>query len=238
MKQFVHMTTRLGLRLFLIVTILAGALAVSGAQTARAASIGCTASDLITAIDDANANPDTTTIDLAASCTYTLSDPIPDADGYHGLEITTPVTINGNGANITRDSSAPLFRILLVTAGGSLTGNNLTVSNGNMNTVWPSQPKGGGILNFGAVTLNHSTVSGNSTGDGGGGIYNGGTLNVTGSTVSSNTADNAGAGIMNYDSGIATVTVRISRVAKSRVARISCSVLSLPGAPSAGRAGA
>ena len=204
MKQFVHMTTRLGLRLFLIVTILAGALAVSGAQTARAASIGCTASDLITAIDDANANPDTTTIDLAASCTYTLSDPIPDADGYHGLEITTPVTINGNGANITRDSSAPLFRILLVTAGGSLTGNNLTVSNGNMNTVWPSQPKGGGILNFGAVTLNHSTVSGNSALSDdptpesndlgfGGGIYNSNILTVNNSTVSGNSTGDGGA---------------------------------------------
>ena len=134
MKQFIRTTTRLGPRLFLIVGLLAGALAVSGAQTAQAASIGCTASDLITAIDDANANPDTTTIDLATSCTYTLIDPVPDADGYHGLEITTPVTINGNGATITRDSSAPIFRILLVTASGSLTVDNLTVSNGNMNS--------------------------------------------------------------------------------------------------------
>lgn len=215
MKQFIRTTTRLGPRLFLIVGLLAGALGVSGAQTAQAASIGCTASDLITAIDDANGNPDTTTIDLATNCTYTLTVPVPDADGYHGLEITTPVTINGNGATITRDNSAPIFRILLVTGSGSLTAGNLTVSNGNMNSPWPSQPKGGGILNFGTVTLNDSTVSGNSAlSDNsapesndlgfGGGIYNANVLTVNNSTFSGNSTGDGGGGI--YNQGTLNVT--------------------------------
>jgi hypothetical protein len=196
-----------GLRLILLAVLCAGVLGLSGAQPAHAASIGCTVNDLITAIDNANANPDTTTIDLATNCTYTLTVPISDGSGFHGLEITTPVIINGNGATITRDSSAPIFRIFLVTSTGSLTVGNLAVSNGNMNSPWPSQPIGGGILNFGTVTVNNSTVSGNSAvsdnpvpesnDDGfGGGIYNSNILILNNSTVSGNSAAEGG-GIFN-----------------------------------------
>lgn len=194
--------------LMLLAIVLAGVLTLGGARTARAASFGCTTNDLITAIADANGNPDPTTIDLATSCTYTLTDPISDADGYHGLEINSPVTINGNGATITRDGSAPKFRILLVTAGGSLTVDNLTVSNGNLNTddVGASQPIGGGILNYGTVTLNNSTVSGNSATledpssedlGFGGGIYNANMLTLNNTTVSGNSTGQAGGGIFN-----------------------------------------
>lgn len=53
---------------------------------------------------------------------------------------------------------------------------------------------GGGIYTkLGAVTVNSSTLSGNSASDLGGGVLNAGALNITNSTLSGNTADFAGA---------------------------------------------
>ncbi len=59
---------------------------------------------------------------------------------------------------------------------------------------------GGGILNMlsGTVTLDHSPVTDNQTlSGGGGGIYNGGTLTLSYSTVKDNTAATFGGGIWN-----------------------------------------
>lgn len=61
---------------------------------------------------------------------------------------------------------------------------------------------GGGILNFGTLSISHSTVSGNSaplSGGAGGGIANTGTgiLTISSSTLSGNSANSAGGGIIN-----------------------------------------
>jgi hypothetical protein len=56
---------------------------------------------------------------------------------------------------------------------------------------------GGGIKNFGTLTLTNSTVTGNTTVLYGGGIYNGGTLTLTNSTVTGNTTVLFGGGIYN-----------------------------------------
>jgi hypothetical protein len=61
---------------------------------------------------------------------------------------------------------------------------------------------GGGISNFGTVTLTQSTISGNSAGTGGG-IYNFGNLTLAQSTLSGNSAINGG-GIFNL--GTVTLT--------------------------------
>jgi hypothetical protein len=46
---------------------------------------------------------------------------------------------------------------------------------------------GGGVANFGTMTMNRSTVTGN-TATYGGGVFDNGALTVTGSTVTNNTA--------------------------------------------------
>jgi uncharacterized repeat protein (TIGR01451 family) len=74
-----------------------------------------------------------------------------------------------------------------------------TIQNG---TALYGYPVGGGIYNRGTFTLNKSTVSGNTAGDGGGGIFNEDilTLNdstVSGNTVSGNTTGGSGGGIYN-----------------------------------------
>jgi len=68
---------------------------------------------------------------------------------------------------------------------------------------------GGGISNAGTLTLNNSTVSGNTSPvNGGGGIYNeyAGTLTLNNSTVSGNTAPSLGNGGGIYNVGTVTLT--------------------------------
>src|SRR5438128_2374981 len=135
-------------------------------STAQAATfnVGCGVNNavnvqtLINAIKAANDeinNPGADTISLAAGCIYTLT----AADnGSNGLPVvTSTITIDGNGATITRDSGAPSFRIFDVAAvGGDLSLDSLTASNGDL-----FSGNGGGILNEGTLTLTASTLSGN-----------------------------------------------------------------------------
>jgi hypothetical protein len=76
--------------------------------------------------------------------------------------------------------------------GGTMTINNSRVSQNfaGMNDPFPTG-FGGGISNYGTVTITNSTINNNETWVDGGGIYNGGfgTLTITGSTVSENRAD-------------------------------------------------
>ena len=62
---------------------------------------------------------------------------------------------------------------------------------------------GGGLLNFGTVTLTDCTISGNVANDGGGGIFNYGTVTLTDCTISGNSAPRGG-GVFNL--GTATLT--------------------------------
>ena len=85
----------------------------------------------------------------------------------------------------------PAFRILSVGSTGDLTLNAATLTGGN-------DSYGGGIDSWGALTLNNSTVSGNSAGIyGGGGIHTAGAATLNNSTVSGNTTTGAGGGISN-----------------------------------------
>jgi hypothetical protein len=70
--------------------------------------------------------------------------------------VISAIVIDGNGSTITREPSAPQFRILEVAGNGNLTLEETTVTGG----VSPSQPGGGGVLNEGTVALTRSTVSG------------------------------------------------------------------------------
>jgi predicted outer membrane repeat protein len=215
---------------------LAFALALGQVPIARAAGIGvggsCTLVDAITA-----ANTDTMTGGCAAGSgadTITLSGNVTltsvnnGHDYYYGAnglpQITSAITIEGNGFTIARDGGAPAFRIFQVNSSGNLTLNDTAITGGNANfgggiysrygtlTLNGSTISGnigndgGGMWSRATVTLNDSTVSGNSSSGQGGGITNNsGTLILMGSTVSGNTAG-FGGGISNTVSGTATVT--------------------------------
>jgi CSLREA domain-containing protein len=128
------------------------------------------------------------------------------------LSITKPVMIAGpgagaltvNGNNATRDFVVgQIFsqNLRLVVAI-----NGLTVSGGN-------SAYGGGLLNFGTLTITNTTFSGDTaTGNGGGGIYNDGALTLTNCTVSGNStlgstsSATAGGGLLNLSAGTVTMT--------------------------------
>lgn len=131
------------------------------------------------------------TINMTADVTLTAS------RGYYvyadtGLAVvSTPITIEGNGHTISRSSAAPDFRILAVDYTGDLTLNEVTVSGGAL----VGFVGGGGIANYGALTLNDSVVSDNYAYFYGGGILNYSVLTLNRSTITSNATYRSGGGI-------------------------------------------
>ena len=114
------------------------------------------------AVDACTAGSGADTITLAPGGTYTLTGIDNTTEGNNGLpSITSDITIDGNGATIERDSAVQAFRIFHVSFNGNLTLNEVTVSNGRA-TGSGLGSFGGGILNFGTVTITNSTISGNS----------------------------------------------------------------------------
>ena len=100
------------------------------------------------------------------------------------------------GAGISSELSGPI-----VVSGGS------TISDNEFATPTPSKPSngfGGGVFgSLGSITIDNSTISGNSTtGAGlGGGVYgNLGSITIDGSTITSNIATSDGGGIWNGSS--------------------------------------
>ncbi|MDD4349474.1 MAG: hypothetical protein PHF70_10230, partial [Opitutales bacterium] len=120
------------------------------------------------------------------------------------------LTIEGNGHTLSRDPTAPTFRILAV-VGGTVTINNLTITGGHSDSYSGTIVDGGGISNQSSMlTLNNCTISGNKAQGNGGGISNrlgvfgqpsSVTLNnctISGNTALGNTANGGnGAGIFN-----------------------------------------
>ena len=114
-------------------------------------------------------------------------------EGVHteaGIVVTGNVLIRGQGQDLTilqaADSTdnAP-DRVFLVKKGGSLILSSLTVQHGK-----PAElgDKGGGIRNFGELTILNSRISDNQA-NGGGGISNSGDLTILNSTIANNLAD-------------------------------------------------
>lgn len=142
------------------------------------------------------------TINLPAGGSFTLT----AAYGYEyysdtGLPlIDSDITIEGNGAEITRDGAAGPFRILAVGAGGDLTLNDATLSNGY------AEEDGGGVYNYGYALLQNVTLSGNYAYDDGGGLENDtGTMVIDNCTISLNTAGQLGGGVSSEDGGVLTI---------------------------------
>ena len=139
-------------------------------------------------------------------------------EGEIGLQTALPTLtgayeIRGPGASrLAVRRSTGEFRIFTVAAGADIVLSDLTITGG----LTAGTDTGGGILNSGKLAVLRSAVSGNS-GYTGGGIRNAddGELTVENSTVSGNTArantagGEAGGGILNRDG---TVTIRNSTV--------------------------
>jgi hypothetical protein len=144
--------------------------------------------------------------------TFTLTAPY---DTYYGDPtglplITSKITIEGNGAKITRKKSAPSFRLMAVGSTGDLELEKVTLSGGGI-----TYGGGGAVYNYGELTVTDSTITGNNAFYGGG-IYNHGSLTVTNSTISKNTVKSIlyngyyyggfAGGIANHTTGTFTVT--------------------------------
>jgi CSLREA domain-containing protein len=182
---------------------------------------GCTLREAINAANSTTGVADTINFNLGSAATITLTSaqlpPITDVAG---------LTIDGGSADITI-SGDNKYRVFEVGSGAKLTLSNLTVANAhysssgggidNYGTLTVSNStlssniaaRGGGIFNelSGTLTVSNSTLSGNSTDyDAGGGIWNSGTATVSNSTLSGNSVpDGLGGGIVNYD-GTLTVS--------------------------------
>jgi hypothetical protein len=118
--------------------------------------------------------------------------------------IRSVITIAGNGSTIRRDPGAPEFRIFAVSSSGSLTLQRTTVSGGRL-----TSNNGAGITSQGAVTLTHSTITGNSSEDVIGGVFDalgGGPLSVTNSTISGNFAYSSGSTLLGLHNRSASLT--------------------------------
>jgi hypothetical protein len=102
--------------------------------------------------------------------------------------ITSHITIDGKGAVINRTANAPAFSLMAVEFPGDLRLQAVTLSGGS---------GGGAVLNFaGRVSINNSTISGNSSSVSGGGLYGYyGSIRIENSTISGNTAAVDGGGV-------------------------------------------
>jgi hypothetical protein len=125
-------------------------------------------------------------------------------------DITSTITIEGNGHKIDGQNNSAVGSVLTIADTGNLTLNGTTVTGGN------ATEHGGGINNYngGTLALTNSTVTGNKVAGYGGGIenYNGGTVTLTNSTISGNWAEYNGGGIDNYGG---TVTLTNSTVSNN-----------------------
>jgi hypothetical protein len=114
------------------------------------------------------------------------------------LSITKGMTIQGPGANLltisgNHHSLTSGIQVFHVSAGAQpVVLSGLTISNGVSGT-------GGGIFNYGTLTVSDCTIAGNIASDGGG-IYNAGKLTVSQSTLNGNYAGMYGGGIFNNTS--------------------------------------
>jgi hypothetical protein len=182
-------------------------------------SVACDVPDLIDAINAANANAAPSTLELASNCVYTLTEVNTTVTGtFNGMTydygevglppISTPITINGHNATITRAADAPHFRIFFILYPGNLTLNDLTITNGYADGSNEKPGAGGAIFNLSTIlTVNRSTLQFNSAQLEGGAIYSFGhaTTYVRDSTISDNSALHHGGGIFVYHADLISI---------------------------------
>lgn len=153
----------------------------------------------------AGSGPDV--IELAPG-TYTLTQVYYVDFGANGLPaVTSVITINGHGATLTRSAlpATPEFRFTQVPAGGNLTLNNLTLSNGQATTAGDTY---GGVFYIpgGSATFNHCVFENNNAPWAGAVSFGfSGMLEINDSTFRHNTANSSGGAIFGGAGGTTVV---------------------------------
>lgn len=147
----------------------------------------------------------TTSIGFAPGLSGTVTLAVPAAGGGP-LQIDRTLTITGPSAGVTvrRRSTDPQFRLLAIGTNGKVTISRLSFRGGRT-----AQP-GGGIINFGSLTMTSGAVTDNVSGQHGGGIDTHGPLSLTNVTVSGNSAAGHGGGIDNHGGTLKLTTSTIS----------------------------
>jgi fibronectin-binding autotransporter adhesin len=112
-------------------------------------------------------------------------------------ETAGPEMIEGPGAGVVTISGGGAVQVFDVASGVTSSISGVAINGGSTTS------NGGGLANYGTVTLTDCTVSGNSAVTGGGGVDNEGSATLTDCTVSGNSAGSGG-GLANY--GTATLT--------------------------------
>lgn len=116
------------------------------------------------------------------------------------LVIDKNLNIVGEGSTSTTISGRGASRVLRITRGNVFV-NGLAVANGNAGAYTPRY--GGGILNYGQLTVSNCLIHDNQavffggTNESGGGIYNAGSLQVENSLFSNNICSTFGGGLLN-----------------------------------------
>jgi hypothetical protein len=176
----------------LVVAVIALALGDSAAR-ATTFTVPCSGTTgdvtaLTTDIDAANSAGGSNTIQLVAGCQYTLTHADNNWYGPDGLPpIASDLTIEGNGATITRAPTAPKFRLLFVGANPA-----------SANTKGYASP-GAGSLTLRDLTLGGGFAQGGDSDGGGGGagmggaIFSQGSVTILDSTLTANTAQGGSA---------------------------------------------
>jgi hypothetical protein len=118
-----------------------------------------------------------------------------------GIKNNGTLTVASSAALNNTGATSPVFNNSTTFGGGVYNFGTLTLIRSTVSG--DSATFGGGIYNAGTLTISGSTVSGNSALHGGG-VFNDGTLTISGSTVSGNSAAGRGGGIDN-DAGTSTV---------------------------------
>jgi hypothetical protein len=119
------------------------------------------------------------------------------------LEVQTNVMINGPGAKNVTINGNSTFQDLVVAANVTASVSGLTITGGKGGAGFGYG--GGGISNYGTLTVDGCTITNNAAAYDGGGIQNDGTLTITNSVVSNNTS-NVGGGILNNAAGILSIS--------------------------------
>src|SRR5581483_1857524 len=132
----------------------AGTITVGAGCTLTQAILSANAGTNVGSCTGATASPNT--IVIPAKTKITLTTYYPGPYSATGLpNVTSTITINGNGASISRSKKGPAMRLMTVGHNGDLTLNNLTLSAGY------SYYGGGAIYNAGILEVNNCIISGN-----------------------------------------------------------------------------
>jgi PKD repeat protein len=166
-----------------------------------------TGSSTLLVTNNANSGPGTLRSALTNAANGAVITFAPNLSGAT-ITLSNTLTINTNLTILTIDASAlpgglhingnDAVTVFNVASTITVSLNSLTITGGysatNSATVYVG---GGGIDNYGTLTLTNCTLSGNSATDNGGGIFNGGTLALNQCTLSGNSGY-FGGGIFNH----------------------------------------